>query len=803
MFMIRNFRIKSFISLLVVVGLVQLLTACGGAEDRKAEYFKRGMELYEEGNYVKAKLEFKNVLQIDPKDAEGYFMFAQIMEKEQNWRQAYAMFLRAVELNPNHVEALIHLGRLYAMSGAPEKAIETADKVLVQRPGDPAAMVLKGLAKARMGNKQDALQDVKAAVDVDSDNIDAVSLLSALYADLGDMDKAIAMAKKGIEDHPKNIGIHLLLARMYEKGGNTQGTVDLLKKMIDLQPENQTNRNRLAAYYLAKGKKAEAEKVLRDAIAANPDSADAKLALIEYLGKDKATLEQAIKELESFVKDSPDEYELQFALAKIYFGTGRAEEARGIYQSISDNDGDGKDGAAARTKLAGMLMVDKKLDEARAMLDGVLADDPKNKDALLTRAAASLASDDPDKGIADLRTLLAEDPGHVKGLRLKARAHLAKKEIALARESLEAAIQASPQEATANFELAQLLLQTGKPDDAIAVLEKMQKFAPDHVGILLGLAKIYASQRNWGEVAEVAQQMRAKQPDKAMGYYYQGLALQGFERLEESVNLFEQSLAISPNAVEPLIAVAKSWMALKQPDKAMERIEQAIAHNNENFLAYNLKGEILVIQKRPDEAGTAFDKAREINPKWPVPYRNLAKLRMIEKKVPEAISVLEQGVSNTKDVSLTIELASIYDSNGHETEARELYEKLLADRPDIDVVKNNLAMMLVRGEPNKADLDKALELTKDFTLSENPIFVDTLGWVRYMRGETKEAKILLERAYKPELKIPDISYHLGMAYYKLGNKQEARKMLEEAVSSGRTFEGAEQAKQVLAELKEE
>lgn len=801
MFMTRNFHIKPLLSLLAVVLLVQLLASCGGAEDRKAKYFERGMELYEQGNYVKAKLEFKNVLQIDPQDAEGHYMFGQIMEKEQNWRQAYALFLRAVELNPNHVGALTHLGRLYAMSGAPEKAIESADKVLAQKPGDAAALVLKGLAKARMGNKDDAIQDVEAAVKVDSKNMDAISLLAALYADLGNMDKAVELAKKGVEDNPKHIGIHLLLARMYEKSGNTDGAVDLLKKMITIQPDNQANRNRLAAYYHAKGKMKEAANVLKESIAANPDSSDAKLALVEYLGRDKATRELAEKELQRFVKENPEDYKLQFALAKVYLGTKRVDEAKSLYQSISDKDRDGKDGAAARTKIAGLLMMEKKLDEAKALVDGVLTNDPKNKDALLTRAAISLASNDQDKGIADLRTLLGEDPGHVKGLRLKARAHLSKKEIALARESLEAAIQVSPQEAAANFELAQLLVQTGKPDDAIAVLEKMQKFAPDHVGIMLGMAKIYSGQRKWDKVTKVATQMQAKHPEKATGYYYQGLALQASGKVDESVGLFEQSLKISPNAVEPLIAVAKSWFALKQPEKALERVEQAIGNNSKNFLAYNLKGEILILQKRMDEAAVAFQKANEINPKWPVPYDNLAKISLINKDLTKAITTLEDGYGKTKDISLAVKLASLYDRNGNEDKARALYEELLAVRPNLDVVKNNLAMMLLRGEPSQTDLDKALELTKGFALAENPVLIDTLGWVHYIRGENKEALTILKRAYKDDLKIPDVSYHLGMAYYKAGSIKEAREMLEEALSFEKPFQEVEQAKQILSEIK--
>jgi len=799
--MTRNFRFNKLLSVLAVIFLTQLLISCGGAEDRKANYFNRGMELYDQGNYVKAKLEFKNVLQIDPKDAEAHFMFGQIMEKEQNWRKAYALFLRVVELNPDHAEALIHLGRLYAMSGAPEKALEAADKVLVQKPGDAAAMVLKGLAKARMGNKEDAVRDVEAAVNVDSKNVDAVSLLSALYADLGNMDKAIELAKQGLEKNPEHMGLHLLLARIYEKTSNTEGTVGVLKKMIALQPDNQSNRTRLAAYYHAKGKKAEAEKVLRDAILAKPDSVDAKLALIDYLGKDKSTRAKAEQELQGYVNNNPQEYRLQFALAKIYLVTARREEARKLYQDISEKEQEGVDGALARTKLAGLLMMDKQLDKASALIDGVLAEDPKNKDALLTRAALSLAVNDADKGIADLRTLLGEDPGHVKGLRLKARAHLAKKEIALARESLEAAIQVSPQEAAANFELAQLLVRTGKEEDAISVLKKMQKFAPDHAGIMLGIAKIHTRQKKWDEVTSIARQMQAKHPDKALGYHYEGLALQGEGKLEESVKLFEQSLKRSPNAVEPLIAVAKSWLVLKQPDKALQRVQQVIQQNKKNFLAYNLEGEIHVSQRRLAEAQASFNKAREVNPKWPIPYSNLAKLALIKKDITKALNLLKLGFENTNDLSLAVELATIYERSGNEGAALALYEKLLQERPKVAVVKNNLAMLLLHGKPDQATLDKALELTKDFAILENPIYIDTLGWVHYMRGEFADAVSMLERADRSKLKLPDISYHLGMAYYKSGRKQEAAEKLEEAIKSERSFQGLEEAKDILKEIR--
>jgi len=49
-----------------------LMAACGGPEEKKMKFFNKGKVLYEKGDYIKARLEFKNAIQINPKFAEGY-----------------------------------------------------------------------------------------------------------------------------------------------------------------------------------------------------------------------------------------------------------------------------------------------------------------------------------------------------------------------------------------------------------------------------------------------------------------------------------------------------------------------------------------------------------------------------------------------------------------------------------------------------------------------------------------------------------------------------------------------------------
>ncbi|MGZ9133336.1 MAG: hypothetical protein ACXW35_12335, partial [Nitrospira sp.] len=75
-------RVMSGIVLLAAI----TLTACGGPEERKAKYFAKANEYIDEANYPKARVALRNVLKIDPKDAEAYYLFAQVEEKEKNWR---------------------------------------------------------------------------------------------------------------------------------------------------------------------------------------------------------------------------------------------------------------------------------------------------------------------------------------------------------------------------------------------------------------------------------------------------------------------------------------------------------------------------------------------------------------------------------------------------------------------------------------------------------------------------------------------------------------------------------------------
>ena len=136
------------------VVLLALLTmsGCGGKEERMAKYMEKGKTYLANEDYDKARVEIKNVLQIDPKYAEAYFIAGQIEEKEQAWPKAFGNYLKVTELDPNHLAAKVRLGRFYVLSGETAKAEALIKEVLAKQPSHAGAGTLKAALLARDGD---------------------------------------------------------------------------------------------------------------------------------------------------------------------------------------------------------------------------------------------------------------------------------------------------------------------------------------------------------------------------------------------------------------------------------------------------------------------------------------------------------------------------------------------------------------------------------------------------------------------------------------------------------------------------
>ena len=96
---------KYFIRWSVAVWVMTLLVAvslcaCSSLEDKRNNFLASGQALYEQGDFVRARLQFQNALQIDPKFAAAYLWMGKTELKLKNPRGAYGALNKAVELRP-------------------------------------------------------------------------------------------------------------------------------------------------------------------------------------------------------------------------------------------------------------------------------------------------------------------------------------------------------------------------------------------------------------------------------------------------------------------------------------------------------------------------------------------------------------------------------------------------------------------------------------------------------------------------------------------------------------------------------
>ena len=165
-----------------------------------------------QANYDKAKVEFRNVLQIDPRTPEAYYLIGVINEEQQDWPGAFGSYLKTVELDPNHINAKIKLGRLYLLTGNAQEAEALAAEIRAKRPDEAGGRFLNAALMARKGDAAAAIVEANAALAADPKHVDAISLLAGLYTQQGEDAKAAEILERGIQTNPKSVPLRLDLA---------------------------------------------------------------------------------------------------------------------------------------------------------------------------------------------------------------------------------------------------------------------------------------------------------------------------------------------------------------------------------------------------------------------------------------------------------------------------------------------------------------------------------------------------------------------------------------------------------------
>lgn len=193
--------------------------------------------------------------------------------------------------------------KLIALYGDPGAAHNTFDAQLRKNPKDALAYYGKGLVLDRDGKKEEAVENLKRAVQLRPVDSDILRDLGKAYFHMGDYAIALKTLKGALAFSPKDPEGWFLLGRAQMEMGNLQGALESFKTLVNTAPDYLPGTYYLGEVYGKLGNLGEAHYHLGIYYKEKGRLKNAKFHLnraLDLLTKDpekRLTIEKALKEL--------------------------------------------------------------------------------------------------------------------------------------------------------------------------------------------------------------------------------------------------------------------------------------------------------------------------------------------------------------------------------------------------------------------------------------------------------------------------------------------------------------------------
>ncbi len=780
-----------------------LLAACASPEERAQTHYEQGVEFFDKGNFAKAKIEFKNALQLNGKLVPAWFALAKVDEQKRDWAAVIRSLVNITELDQKHVPANLKLGNIYLFGGRIPDALKYSDAAFALAPENADVLVLRAAVLFKLNDEKRAIETAKKALKIEPKSVGAIVVLAADRMKSGDAEGALEYLQTGIALNERDIGLQLFKLRALETLKDDEKVESVFRKLIEFYPNTISFQQALAQYYVRKGETDKAEKEIREIAAKNPENFQAGINVVRFVASTKGA-DAAEAELEKFIAKGGDNFGYRVALSQLYVSRSQPDKALSLLRKIVEQEASTKNEFPAKLRLSRLLLTLKKTEEADKLINDVLAKDATNVDALLLRATVQIDDKKLDEAITVLRAALNEQPRSIPALLLLSRAHELNGSIELADERLAVAAKTAKYGPNVGLQYSQFLIRRGFLERAEDVLDEILSRKPGNLSALTSLAQVKLQRQDWLGAEEISETIRKTGGDKNISDQILGAALGGQQKFDASIKVLQEAYEQTSNAVQPMVSLIRAFVRGGKIKEAEDFLLQVLKTDPDKAEARILLANVQLATKRVKEAESSFKMAVSSQSTFASGYRALSEFYLRQNRIAEANDVLQQGLAKLPEsFILRLSLAGLLERTSKIDAAISEYETLIAQRPGSTVVSNNLASLYAENRDDEKSIDRAFLLARQFRNSRVPHFKDTLGWTYFKRGEYRPAITLLQEAADGLPEIAVVRYHLGMSYLKNKQNEEAARELKKALelAKGQEFLQREEILKVLEELK--
>jgi tetratricopeptide (TPR) repeat protein len=327
---------------------------------------------------------------------------------------------------------------------------------------------------------------------------------------------------------------------------------------------------------------------------------------------------------------------------------------------------------------------------------------------------------------------------------------------------------------------ARLLQGMNRGKEALPILEKSIKKYPEDKRLRLTYARMLVEQNRMEDAKVQFSSLVQQYPDDDELRFSLALVCLEAKAWDEAAGYLEELIARGAHEDSAHLNLGRIHEERNDPQSALA--EYAQVGPGPDFLAAQLRqADILMSNGSAAEASKRLAEARDAQPEVAVQlYLIEAETLSNNNQVDRGWQVLNQALKQyPDDLNLLYTRSMMAEKRGDLVQMEKDLRAILKREPDNAMALNALGYTLSDRTTRYAEAKELIEKAHSLN-PEDPAVLDSLGWVNYRLGNLDEAERLLRQALE---RFPDheVAAHLGEVLWAKGEQREARKVWSKAL----------------------
>ena len=363
---------------------------------------------------------------------------------------------------------------------------------------------------------------------------------------LREFENAEAQYEAGAKAFPKDAIYQRRRVELMAVTGKKREANELLAQIIKANPNDNDAVEMRAGLMLTTGSRDQINQAVNDLqslVTKTPENHFLRYDLGRALVA-KGELDPAILQLEEAIKLRPDAINARELLARVYLAKGDARALKVAEDTIKMQPGNL---VAHLVRASSLLANSGDKDKAKAELDFITKNFPQNPEARYMVGALALQEKNYPKAAETFGALHRENPKDLRGLVGVVETMAAQNKMPEAVKEMQTAVQAEPDRRDLQLAYADLLRQTEKYDEAIAIYKELVAKDPKSAALLYRLGETYRRKGDLNAAIDTFRKGSQVDPNDPINLMQLGLLMEGTGKRDQAKPIYEQILKIQPD----------------------------------------------------------------------------------------------------------------------------------------------------------------------------------------------------------------------------------------------------------------